>query len=67
MHLRTAAIQLNSQDVPTENIATVANMLDQAGTAGAELAVLPELWTYRGPYRGYDQAGQTLAGPAISM
>jgi deaminated glutathione amidase len=67
MHLRTAAIQLNSQDIPAENITTVANMLDQAGAAGAELAVLPELWTYRGPYRGYDQAGQTLAGPAMSM
>ncbi len=67
MHLRTAAIQLNSQDVPDENIATVAQLLDRAGEAGAELAVLPELWTYRGPYRGYDKAAQTLSGPAITM
>ncbi len=67
MHLRTAAIQLNSQDVPAENMTVVARMLDQAGAAGAELAVLPELWIYRGPYRGYDKAAQTLSGPAITI
>ncbi len=67
MHLRTAAIQLNSQDHPDENIATVAQWLDRAGDERAEFAVLPELWTYRGPYKGYDKAGQTLSGAAITM
>jgi deaminated glutathione amidase len=67
MHLRTAAIQLNSQDSPAENIATVAHMLDRAGEERAEFAVLPELWIYRGPYRGYDKAAQTLSGSAITM
>ncbi len=67
MHLRTAAIQLNSQDHPDENIATVAQWLDRAGDERAEFAALPELWTYRGPYKGYDKAAQTLSGAAITM
>ena len=67
MHLRTAAIQLNAQNHLDENIVAAEQLLERAGSEGAQFAVLPELWTYLGPYSGYDKAGQTLTGPAITM
>ena len=67
MHLRTAAIQLNARSVPDENIAAAEQLVERAGSEGAQLTVLPELWTYLGPYSGYDKAAQALTGPAITM
>jgi deaminated glutathione amidase len=65
MHLRTAIIQLNSQDHPAENLSTVEHCLDVAADAGAQLVGLPEFWTYLGPYTGFEEAAQTLSGPVI--
>jgi predicted amidohydrolase len=65
MHLRTAAIQLNSQDNPVENLATVERFLDRAADMGAQFVALPEFWIYLGPYSGFTQAAQTIPGPAI--
>ena len=65
MYLRTAVIQLNSRDNPTENLATVERFLDRAADMGAQFVGLPEYWTYLGPYAGFDTAAQTIPGPAI--
>ena len=65
MQLKTAVIQLNSRDNPAENLSTVEHFLDRAAEMGADFAGLPEFWTYLGPYSGYDQAAQTIPGPAI--
>src|SRR5437762_332540 len=65
MHLRTAVIQLNSRDNPAENLATVERFLDRAADMGAQFVGLPEFWTYLGPYAGFDEAAQTIPGPAI--
>ena len=65
MHLRTAVIQLNSRDNPTENLATVERFLDHAASMGAQFVGLPEFWTYLGPYAGFAGAAQTIPGPAI--
>jgi predicted amidohydrolase len=65
MHLKTAVIQLNSRDNPAENLATVERFLDGAADMGAQFVGLPEFWTYLGPYAGFDEAAQTIPGPAI--
>src|SRR5256885_6448855 len=65
MHLRAAAIQLNSRNNPAENLATVEHFLEQAADMGAQFVSLPEFWTYLGPYSGFDEAAQTIPGPAI--
>ncbi|HZS79029.1 MAG TPA: carbon-nitrogen hydrolase family protein [Ktedonobacteraceae bacterium] len=65
MHLKTAVIQLNSQNYPAENLSAVEHFLDQAADMGAEFASLPEFWTYLGPYSGFDEAAQTIPGPFI--
>src|SRR5437660_1498717 len=65
MHLRTALVQLNSRDNPVENLANVERSLDRAAEMGAQFVALPEFWTYLGPYSGFEQAAQTIPGPAI--
>src|SRR5438105_15931814 len=65
MHLRTAVIQLNSRSDPAENLASVEHFLDRAADMGAQFVGLPELWTYLGPYSGFDEAAQTIPGPVI--
>lgn len=65
MHLRTAVVQLNSRDNPAENVATVDRFLDRAADMGAQFVALPEYWTYLGPYEGFEEAAQTIPGPAI--
>lgn len=67
MHLRTAVIQLNARDCPAENMAAVAQSLDQAAAWGAQFVALPEYWTYLGPYAGFETAAQTIPGPAIEL
>jgi deaminated glutathione amidase len=65
MHLRTAVVQLNSRDNPVENLTNVEQSLDRAADMGAQFVALPEFWTYLGPYSGFEQAAQTIPGPAI--
>lgn len=65
MHLRSAAIQVNTRDNPAQNLAAVERLLDQAADLGAQFAALPEFWSYLGPYVGFEQAAQTVPGPFI--
>ena len=67
MHVRMAVIQLNSRTNPSENMAAVEQLLDRAAAMGAQFVGLPELWTYLGPYDGYEEAAQTIPGPAITL
>lgn len=67
MRLRTAVIQLNSRDDPAQNLASVDQLVERAAAMGAQFVGLPELWTYFGPYAGFDQAAQTIPGPAIEL
>jgi predicted amidohydrolase len=67
MHLRTAVIQLNSRNNPPENVAAVERSLERAAEMGAQFVALPEFWTYLGPYSGFEQAAQTIPGPAVEM
>src|SRR5436853_1801943 len=65
MLLRTAVIQVNSRDNPAENLASVEHFLERAAAMGAQFVGLPEYWTYLGPYTGFEEAAQTIPGPAI--
>lgn len=67
MRVRMAVIQLNSRNIPSENLAVVEQLLERAAEMGAQFVGLPELWTYLGPYAGYEEAAQTIPGPAIEM
>jgi len=67
MRVRMAVIQLNSRTNPSENMAAVEQLLDRAADMGAQFVGLPELWTYLGPYTGYEEAAQTIPGPAIEL
>lgn len=65
MHLKTAVIQVNTQNDLSENLAQVERLLDQAADMGAQFVGLPEFWSYLGPYSGFDQAASTVPGPLI--
>jgi deaminated glutathione amidase len=67
MRVRMAVIQLNSRTNPSENLVAVEQLLDRAADMGAQFVGLPELWTYLGPYTGYEAAAQTIPGPAIEL
>lgn len=67
MRMRMAVIQLNSRNDAAENMAAVERSLDRAADMGAQFVGLPELWTYLGPYAGYEEAAQTIPGPAIEL
>lgn len=67
MHLRTAIIQLNSRDHPSENLASVELALERAAALGAQFVALPEYWSYLGPYSQFDEVAQTIPGPAIDL
>lgn len=67
MYLRTAVIQLNSRTSFSENKVAVEQLVDRAAAMGAQCVSLPEYWTYLGPYAGFDEAAQTLSGPAIAL
>ena len=66
-YLRTAVVQLNSRSHVAENMSTVEQSLDHAASLGAQFVALPEYWTYLGPYTGFEDASQTLTGPAIAL
>lgn len=63
MRLKVAAVQLNSRDDKTANIAAAEADIVRAAEAGARLVVLPELWTYLGPPRGNRENAEPIPGP----
>ena len=67
MNLRTESIQVNTRDNLAENLSNVERFLDQAADMGAQFVGLPELWTYLGPYSGYDNAAKTIPGPITGI
>jgi deaminated glutathione amidase len=66
MHLRAAAVQLNSTEDPDRNLATADRLVRAAAGRGAELVVLPEKWNVLGTPEQMVAGAQALDGPAIS-
>jgi deaminated glutathione amidase len=66
MHLRAAAVQLNSTEDTDRNLATADRLVRAAAGRGAELVVLPEKWNVLGTPEQMVAGAQALDGPAIS-
>jgi predicted amidohydrolase len=64
--MRAGAIQLNSTDHVDRNLETADRLVRQAAALGAELVVLPEVWTVMGTREHLRAGAQALDGPAIS-
>jgi predicted amidohydrolase len=62
MRIRVVAIQLNSGDDKLANIAAVVELVPRAAEAGAQVVVLPELWTYLGPERHHREQAEPIPG-----
>jgi predicted amidohydrolase len=62
MRLRVAAVQLNSREEKTANVAAAEAAIVEAAEAGAQLIVLPELWTYLGREERARANAETIPG-----
>jgi deaminated glutathione amidase len=65
--VRAAAVQLNSNEDKTRNLATADRLTRAAAADGAQLVLLPEKWTALGTHEDYFRAAEALdnPGPAI--
>jgi len=64
--VRAGAIQLNASDDFAHNLSTADRLVREAASLGAELIVLPEVWSVIGPRAALRAGAQTLEGEAIS-
>ena len=64
--MRAGAIQLNAIDGFAHNLETADRLVRQAASLGAELIVLPEVWSVIGPRDVVRAGAQTLEGEAIT-
>jgi deaminated glutathione amidase len=63
--MRAGAIQLNASDDFARNLETADRLVREAASLGAELIVLPEMWSAIGPRDVLRAGAQTLDGEAI--
>src|SRR5438445_8388425 len=61
--MRVAVVQMNSGEDKAQNLSTAERLLLEAAERGAELAVLPELFTYLGRRRQHREVAEAIAGP----
>ncbi len=61
--MRVALIQMNSQDNPQANLREASRLIEVAASEGAELAALPELFTYLGPASEHPKVAEAIPGP----
>jgi predicted amidohydrolase len=64
--MRAGAIQLNATADVQRNLATADRLVRHAAALGAELVVLPEVWTVIGTREHLRAGAQTLDGPAMT-
>ncbi len=61
--MRVALLQLNSQDDPEVNLREAMRLIEAAAVEGADLAALPELFTYLGPSSEHPRVAESIPGP----
>ena len=61
--MRIALCQVNAGDDPEANRKVAGELLDAAAEGGAELAGLPELFTYLGPTSRHADVAEPIPGP----
>lgn len=59
---RVAACQLNSQDDKAANVETALDLLDEAAAQGADIAALPEMFTFMGEKDEYRPNAEHIPG-----
>jgi deaminated glutathione amidase len=65
--MRVAVVQMNSAEDKAQNLSTAERLLHEAADRQAELAVLPELFTYLGRRRGHREAAEAIPGPTSEL
>ncbi len=60
--MRVALIQMNSQDDPDANLRQASRLIEIAAGERADLAALPELFTYLGPASEHPRIAETIPG-----
>jgi deaminated glutathione amidase len=63
MRMRAAVVQMHSGANKGANVAEAAALIQQAAEGGAQLVVLPELWTYLGAESGNRENAEPIPGP----
>ena len=61
--MKVALCQMNSGDDASANRKQAGELLDEAADGGADLAALPEVWTYMGPARRHREVAEPVPGP----
>lgn len=61
--MRVALIQMNSRDDPEANFQEATRLIEAAAAGGADLAALPELFTYLGPASEHPRVAEPVPGP----
>jgi predicted amidohydrolase len=64
--MRVALCQTNCGDDVAANEAQVFGLLEEAGTAGVDLAALPEVWPYQGSAPQVRAAAEPIDGPRVA-
>lgn len=64
--MRAGAVQLNSTEDTTRNLATADRLVREAASLGAELVVLPEKWSVLGTGEQMSAAAEPLDGRSIT-
>jgi len=62
-HVRVALCQMQSGEDVEENVRVAEELLDGAADGGADLAALPEVFSYHGGARGSRGAAEPIPGP----
>jgi deaminated glutathione amidase len=62
----SAVIQMNSGDDKLINLARAECLIREAAVKGAKLAVLPELFSWRGPLKDMKKVSEPVPGPTIA-
>ena len=61
--MKVALCQMNSGDDVSANRKQAGELLDEAADGGADLAALPEVWTYMGSARRHREVAEPVPGP----
>jgi len=65
--MRVAVAQMNSGEDKTQNLSTAERLLIEAAERGAELAVLPELFTYLGRRGKHREVADAIPGATSEL
>lgn len=62
--MKMAICQMDSKNNKKDNIESAVSLLEQAGKKGADMAALPEMFTFIGDSERYRSAAEEIPGPA---